>query len=978
VVAVISVAMLGGGAGASGYYLDRAADCELPEYYTGEKEAPGRWCGAGAAAVGLDGAVTGDAARVFAGLLEGRLPDGTVVAKPLWRSDSRGQLPAEPLVRELRRAAAASEVEVTQLFTDPELAHTATALMARVDTARPSQRHTIRVDARRVGELALAAGVNPHVLYPGTRRQRGYATALQHAGEKVDARRCGIDVVVSAPKSVSVMFGLADPTIAQTVAAAHEHAVSEALGYLERHTSHGLRGHQGDGQRAAHVATDGFVAAGFTHHTSRADDPQLHTHLVIANVVHGVDGKWSAVDSRAVHRHARTAGCIYQAVLRGELTRELGVAWGPVRKGVAEIEGVPRALRRAFSQRREQIEAELDRTGSTSRRAAQRATYRTRPDKTHIPERSLRQWWAERAIELGHDPRGLIASLLGRTRAPELPAKEVVARQLFGPDGLTARATSFDRRDVIQSLTESLPVGLPSAGRELEGAADRMLAERDAIPLLQTTQARGDEPRWTSADLLATERTALILAGGTSGVPALDPQQAGRTAASAGLSGEQRRLVAGLLSSPRLVDVVVGPAGSGKTALLRAAGTGWHDTGVPVLGCSLAAVTARRLEAATGIPTSSLARLLADANRIDPTTGQAQGLPAQTVVIIDEASMVGTRDLAALATHVAGRRGKLVLVGDPAQLPEIDAGGLFAALARHAEPLTLTANQRQQHAWERDALLALRDGDSDTALDAYVTHDRIRVGLDAADTRRQLVADYVTRRATGTGAFDLVALAGTRADVTALNAAIRAALQQSGHVHTEGMTVLTGAGPRGYAAGDLVIVTRNDQPRQLLNGTRAVISQTTGTDLQLATDTGITVTVPAGWAAEHLDHGYALTVHKAQGLTATTALVYGTVALDQHAGYVALSRGRQDNHLYTSIDSLTVDRDDIDLPTFQLLDRDHPDLRDTLAERLARSRQHVLAHDQQPYAGYDIDDQRQRQRDYDYHRHDRGGYGIER
>jgi len=970
---VISVAMLGGGAAAADYYLEKEADCELADYYTGELEPAGRWCGHGAAALGLDGPVMGEAAKVFAGLLEGRLPDGTVVAKSVWRADLRGQLAAEPLVRELRRAATSSQVEVAELFTDPELAEAATRLVERVETARPSGRHTVRVDALRVGELAAGAGLNPHVLYPAGRSQPGYATAVQHAGEKVDARRCGLDVVVSAPKSVSVLYGLADPDVARTVAAAHEHAVGEAMSYLQRHAAHGLRGHQGDGQRATQIGTDGFVAAGFTHHTSRSDDPQLHTHLVVANLVHGQDGKWSAVDSRALHRHARTAGCIYQAVLRGELTRQLGVAWGPVRKGVAEIDAIPKALRRAFSNRRRDIEGELGRTGSSSRRAAQRATYRTRPSKSHAPVRSLRQEWAHRAAELGHDPRALLASVLGRTRAPDLPADEVVARQLFGPDGLTAKTTSFDRRDVIQALTETLPAGLPITAAQLEAAADQMLHRPDAIALLQPTGER-QERRWTSRQLLATEVVALTLADRPTTVPAHDPASARAVAETGGLSGEQQHLVTGLLMSQRLIDVVVGPAGSGKTALIRTAATGWQHHGVPVTGCSLAAVTARRLEAATGIPTCSVARLLADAARVDPATGQPAGLPARTVVVVDEASMVGTRDLARLARHAADCGGKLVLVGDPAQLPEIDAGGLFAAFARRADPLSLSANQRQHEPWERDALLALRAGDSDNAIEAYWTHDRIRIGVDADDARRQLVADYAHARSSGAGPFDLVALASTRADVTALNASIRAALQQHGLIAGKDTTVGGGDDTRTFAVGDLVIVTRNDHQRGLLNGTRATITNTTRDLVDLRTDTGEKVTVPSGWAGEHLDHGYALTVHKAQGLTTKTALVYGTATLGQQAGYVALSRGQLDNHLYTSEASLTVDRTDVDVPRFQVLDRDHPDIRDALADRLSRYQRHVLASYQQPY---DDHDQWRSPDDDLYHQRGGGGRGID-
>jgi conjugative relaxase-like TrwC/TraI family protein len=956
VVAVISVAMLGGGGDAAAYYLDRGADCEeMARYYTSdaavaersgadlEVEPAGRWCGQGTAGLDLSGPIGGDDAAVFAGLLDGRLPDGQVVARPVLRADPRGLLPAAPLMRELSRLAGGSR-DIRTLVPEGRLGAEAARLIGHADSPTAGR---ATIDARLVAELSDALGLNPHVLYPGSSRRPSFAEAFRVAGSKVDTRRSGLDVVVSAPKSVSVLFALAEPAVARTVLAAHEHAVREALGYLERHTSHAMRGHQGGGQRAGRIDTEGFVGAAFTHHRSREDDPQLHTHLVIANVLHGVDGKWSAVDSRAVYRHARTAGCIYQAVLRGELTRQLGLSWDPISKGVAEIRGIPRVVLRSFSRRREAIEAELDRTGGSGRRAAQRAAYRTRPAKSSRGVGSLRQRWAERTRELGHDPSRLVQQVLQRQHVPALPDHSDIAHQLLGPHGLTERATSFDRRDVIQTLTESLPAGIVLTGQQWEAAADRMLRAPDAVRLLRPQDSSG--ARWTAAELLATEHKAITLAATPSNVPTYQRQHAREFAASHPISDEQRELVAELLQSPATVDIVVGPAGSGKTALLRAAAAGWSQLGVPVMGCSLAAVTARRLEAATGIPSSSITRLLHDARR-DGGTGSEVGLPTRVVVVVDEASMVGTRDLAALAVRAGSVGGKLVLVGDPEQLPEVEAGGLFAALAVHARPLS--ANQRQMHGWERDALHALRSGRVTEAVDALDMHARLVVGDDPLDARRQLVTAYGEQRWRGVDPYQTVALASSRSDAARLNRDIRQGLLDArllGGTRRKGLG--DGEG-RQFAVGELVMVTRNDHTRSLLNGTRAIVTHTARDWIRLHTETGATVDVPTAWTVEHLDYGYAMTVHKAQGLTVDTAYVYGTAALTQQAGYVALSRGRWENYLFTSLDSLT-DRSrgaDTDIPArFQRM-RDEVvyDAADEITERLSRRQQHVLARDQQP------------------------------
>jgi conjugative relaxase-like TrwC/TraI family protein len=942
----MSIAMLTGGAGAAGYYLERQAGCAA-EYYTGEREAPGRWCGAGAAALGLSGPVAGEAGATLALLLDGRLPDGSQVARPLWRADPRGRLPAAPLVIAVRAQANAIDAPVEDLFAEPADAARFAGLAALVD--RAPGRSKVRRDAADLGRLATVAGLDPHAVYRTGKGTDRYARTLRHAGRRVDRRRAGLDVVVSAPKSVSVLYALGGDDVVREVARAHERAVDQALAYLQQHTAHGLRGHQGDGQRASRIATSGFVAAAFTHRTSRADDPQLHTHLVIANLLHGEDGKWSAVDSRAVHRHARTAGSVYQAVLRGQLTDRLGVGWGPVRKGVAEVAGIPEELCREFSTRRRQIEAELDATGGDSRAARQRAAYRTRTGKTHAGEPALREQWAQRAIDLGHEPAELTSRVLGRQTVPGLPDWEELAGRLLGPDGLTAHATSFDQRDVTQALAEALPAGLP-VDADLLATMSRLLLARDEVVLLAGPAIAEDgTPRYTTRELLTVERHALDWAG-LPLAPRLNRDTVEALLEGAGLSGEQQTAARTLLRSDRTADVLIGPAGSGKTATLDTVARAWREHGHPVLGAALAAVTAHRLEQAAGIPATSLTRLLATAERIDPLTGRPAGLPAHCLVVVDEASMVGTRQLDRLLTRVAAAGGKALLVGDPAQLPEIEAGGLFTALARQQQnPARLAANHRQQHDWEREALAWLHAGHVAPALDRYVAAGRVHVLLIPDQFTRHVAAHYAQSRQVS-GPYDTVVLASRRSDVAALNTAIRARLRADGRLGPDQLTLPDPHGqPLPLAVGDLVMVTRNDPARAVFNGTRGHITTADRDRIGLRLDSGQDITLPVDAVAGRLTHAYALTVHKAQGLTVDTCLLYGTAALCRQAGYVGLSRGRQENHLYTTRGSLDADRDNTTAPTFRLLDGPDPaDVHDALIGRLRRTPRHVLAVDQQP------------------------------
>ncbi len=232
----------------------------------------------------------------------------------------------------------------------------------------------------------------------------------------------GFDLTFSAPKSVSVLYAVGSAEIDAEVVAAHEAAVDAALSYLERHATFTRRRH--DGEMEFHPG-EGLTAAAFRHRTSRAGDPQLHTHCLVTNAVRTTDGLWGALDSRSLYRYARTTGFVYQAVLRGELSARLGVAWGAVRNGQADIAGVPRAVLREFSRRRVEIEAHMAARGEGSSKAAQVATLATRRAKDYgVDQASLRQAWVERAEALGVD-RGRVQTWLGHD-APQLDESAVV------------------------------------------------------------------------------------------------------------------------------------------------------------------------------------------------------------------------------------------------------------------------------------------------------------------------------------------------------------------------------------------------------------------------------------------------------------------------------------------------------------------------------------------------------------------------
>ena len=361
----------------------------------------------------------------------------------------------------------------------------------------------------------------------------------------------GFDLTFSAPKSVSVLFGIAGEEVSAAIRRGHDVAVRDAMGYMERMAAVARRGHDG----VETIASSGFVAAAFRHRTSRAGDPQLHTHVLVANLIHGSDGRWSALDARRFYAHAKTAGYLYEARLRAELTQSLGVEWTAVRNGIADVAGVPRPVLRAFSRRREEIEAELTRLGTSSPAAAQAAALATRRAKDRLVDpRRLRPEWRERAAGLGFGEPEL-AQVFGRIEPPVV-AREALrsaADRLASPQGLTERVSSFSRRDVIRGWCEELPPGARLDSERVERLADAFLGSERAVALLGRRTPRVDalrrrdgrrppmlreEVRYSTPELLAVEQAIVdaAVSGVGTAVGMAESRHGGRGAGSAPVS----------------------------------------------------------------------------------------------------------------------------------------------------------------------------------------------------------------------------------------------------------------------------------------------------------------------------------------------------------------------------------------------------------------------------------------------------------
>ncbi|MGE3138158.1 MAG: MobF family relaxase [Thermoleophilia bacterium] len=707
----------------------------------------------------------------------------------------------------------------------------------------------------------------------------------------VPSRRAnaGFDLAFTAPKSVSILAAIGDERVRRAVLTAHEAGVAAALDHLERFECWTRRG--AGGTRV--IRAGGFVGVAYTHEMSRSGDPHLHTHVVVANAVRGEDGKWTTPDMRPVYAGAKAAGAIAEAVMRDHLSRELGVEWGPVVNGIAELVGVPEAVRAHFSVRHAEIMEEAAVRGYTGRRALELIQRETRDRKRHIDrDRAVGEWRA-RAAEHGFGERER-AQLVGRHRP--VPAAEYhrrlaeVGERMLGPEGLTRRDSTFTRREVIQHLADAHPQG--AAPGRLEELADAFL-ERRCIPLVR--DGKGDtghrEQRYTTRDMLDTERRLIAagihrdaMAAVRAGPEAVDAVIGGRPT----LGADQEAAVRHLCGGSHRVRVLEARAGTGKTFTLDAVREAYEASGVPVVGVSWQGQAADLLQRDAGIPSQTAALLLVRSGRGE------EPIPRRAVVVVDEASVMPTRALEQLITHAAEREARVVLVGDRAQLPSIDAGGGFAAVADRLGAAELTVNRRQQSPLQRRVAACLADGEAAQAVRLLRRGGALHGYEDARDARADLLAAWA-RAEVGSPGRNLM-LAHDRRDVAELNRLAREWRESWGGISDRRIV----AGGTEWAVGDRIVCRRNDYGVGVRNGTRGTViaMDHDGRHLDLLTDQGEQVRLPAGYLTD-ARHGYALTGHVSQGETVDRTFL---LASPERGGaewaYVAASRHRHDLQVF--------------------------------------------------------------------------------
>ncbi|MBE1875046.1 relaxase domain-containing protein [Myceligenerans sp. TRM 65318] len=949
----------------SGYeYLTRqvaAADSTelgnspLADYYAAKGEAPGRWIGSGLG--DIDGLAPGD--LVTAEQMRNLFGQGL---HPLFGDENPLRLGAAYRTYSNERAVKFA-VEVVRRIEQEN------AAAGRPAKARPDRAMVARIRS----EVAAEFFVEDHGRLPKDARELAGAVARYSRFRTAVA---GFDLTFSPVKSVSVLWALAPMQVARRIEAAHEAAFAEALRFIEEHALYTREGANG----ARQVEVSGLLGTAFTHRDSRAGDPDLHTHVAVANKVRTREGRWLTIYGKVLYEHVVAASEVYNTALERHLADDLGLEFAerpaaPGKRPVREIVGVDAELCEAWSARRVAVvarqreltiefEAVHGRPPSKSEAygLAQQANLETREAK-HEP-RSLaeqRATWRSQAVALLGEQgvRNMLDNVLGADAPAPREAVttkwvENVAARVVGE--LEARAATWqdwhlhaeamrqiraaaDGVDLPAEHLTQVTAQVVDAARSRcvnltpdldEVAEPAALRRSDGVSVYRHTGA----DRYTTARILAAEERILAAAGRTDGAAvAADDVDLAMLELHAGglrLNDAQRNLVTRMAASGRRVEVGVAPAGTGKTTAMRALTHTWRQAGGRggaggnVIGLAPSAAAAAALRGATGMPCDTLAKVIEELHH----TGQrSRGGPPSwltaigpdTLVIIDEAAMADTLTLDTVIAFAIGREASVRLVGDDQQLAAIGAGGILRNLDHTIGAMRLDEPVRFTDPAEATATLALRDGDP-SALGFYLDHDRVHV-TDQTTVADRVYAAWANDRAAG---LDALMLAPTRDLVAELNQRAQADRLTELDDRAVGRGTALSDGHTAYV-GEVILTRHNDRRLRITgtdwvkNGDRWTVTKVRRNGALTARHhaTGLSVTLPAAYLAEHTQLGYASTVHTAQGVTADTTHGILTGTESRQLLYTMLTRGRHANHVHvlTACPDAALSGSDIHMPT---------------------------------------------------------------
>ncbi len=752
----------------------------------------------------------------------------------------------------------------------------------------------------------------------------------------------GWDLTFNAPKSVSLLWAAASPEMRQKIQVAQLTAVKEAIALIEEYAAFTRRGEAGNEREQ--VA--GLISAVFEHSTSRALDPHLHSHAIVANAAPRKDESWGTLDSRTIMLWQKAAGMIYKVSLADSI-REMGFKT-ELDGETFRVCGIPKSICEHFSKRSAQITNALKERGIKHRSSVSGdlASLNTRDVKGEIHRAELFKKWQSELSSLGLTQ--LIISKLQESTLDEkdLFNESVVEHQVLA-DTLTEKSSSFTKQQAFfKGGLEALDYG-----QSLQSV--RAIVKE--LTQCETTVELGKDWKhndlFTTQNVLHTERSLIrnakqlastVWADVTSTTIEyyIDEQ-------SIKLSDEQKFAIHNVCTESQLA-ILQGSAGSGKSASMRCVRNIYQSIGKQVIGAAVARSAANNLENEAGFKSFTIARLLAWLDTDKPPVSQGD------VLIIDEAGQVGTFQLEQLMAFATRLNFKIILVGEDKQLDAIEHGGVLRYLS---DPDVIGTTRvetirRQNNDWDRQAVADFRDGYAHQALAQYQKRKQLHFESNDQNTKKRIISEWTRFRQTQPSKRSLV-IAQSWADVVELNNEMRTQLQSEGIVGNENILLKGVVSDRDInvqiSLGERVRFTKNDYDRNYTNGDLGTVTKVQVMDdgdiwIRVKLDSGReTQFMASSYANEegrtYITQAYAQTVYSAQGLTIDgDVFVYYSPNMDRAHTYVACSRHKDKAHIFVNSQEL---EDNIPA-SFTHAPRD-VGLREALAVNMSRNNRPKLA-----------------------------------
>lgn len=773
---------------------------------------------------------------------------------------------------------------------------------------------------RGAARLGLEGSVDKEVLrdlFDGRHPRTGEQLVQPRIVDGKDVRRPGHDLTFSAPKTVSAVWAVADEELRNAISQAQLRAVETAMEHITEQG--GLELRYGQGGKVRRPA-DELIWATFEHSTSRAQDPQLHTHTLLINMA-GKEAAWGALESNRMHQMRAEAAAIYRSTLAAEMQRQ---GFAIERAGANfEVVGVQESLTQKWSTRAEEIREELRRQGVNSYEASSAAAKATREDKGEVARPILYAGWEREAAEHGFTKQHIEAMQRGEFEAAEGREPRALSIDELIAD-IEKSESTWTARDVWKRASISAQGVTDYEG--IRRQVEQVFAHERVVTL--GYDDRG-EKRFASRQMITKEVSTLEIAKRRMHErdhpvtpEAIQNALANSAAKGKPLNAEQKNALAHITQWSGSVTVVEGMAGAGKSTMLACAYEVWRDCGYRPRGMSLSGKAAEGLQIDSGMKSDTIHRLL-----IDLDSGRDR-LTARDILVCDEAGLSDSVLTHALMQAANDAGAKLVLVGDRNQHQAVSAGGTFRAIGDAVGTANLVQIRRQREEWARDAVKDFSRGDAAAALAklderGYVHSENenrtearyamVRAWRDALLKVENDAADGKDLRS------EHLLLAGSRADVRELNLLARTAMREDGRITGDDVHVDVewGKGDEAehytlpFAAGDRVMF-RQPEKRMLhvMNGTTGTLESVERGDDGIArfqvrldkNEDGVERVV--NFSEEDyraLTHGVAATSHKSQGMTVSwAALLYDERMIDKHMSFVGGSRARDATHVFAA------------------------------------------------------------------------------